>query len=250
MQPTEKNDVFKNLFRFFRLEGAKFPQGVNIFGRRRERTLKKHARKALPCMPGTCAAEGGGGTRGKNGAVRGRRKRDGAKAEGRLRAGSGERKVRRGKREKHKGKRGWRATAQGGSGTRERVRGKGRRCAGPVFGEKGKIRSKISSWRATATAKGRERMGAGQKKAPAHGFFTGEAARRGRGFGRGAPGRRFCRSTVPGFARNQSFRPNMVLHRALPPGVENTRSRAARTAAGLSPSSCRFTRKSASTRMR
>ena len=89
MQPTEKNDVFKNLFRFFRLEGAKFPQGVNIFGRRRERTLKKHARKALPCMPGTCAAEGGGGTRGKNGAVRGRRKRDGAKAEGRLRAGSG-----------------------------------------------------------------------------------------------------------------------------------------------------------------
>ena len=130
--------------------------------------------------------------------------------------------------------------------------GKARRCAGPdagtVFGEKGKIRSKISSWR--ATAKGRERMGAGQKKAPAHGFFTGEAARRGRGFGRGAPGRRFCRSTVPGVARNQSFRPNMVLHRALPPGVENTRSRAARTAAGLSPSSCRFTRKSASTRMR
>ena len=201
MQPTEKNDVFKNLFRFFRLEGAKFPQGVNILGRRRERTLKKHARKALPCMPGTCAAEGGGGTRGKNGAVRGRRKRDGAKAERleergadaqgtwwRMWWGKGGRAERRkggrkgapgrkspcarlfhggsrmpgpglrerecrksggpdagwkrgedacagGKREEHKGKRGWRATAQGGSGTRERGRGKGAEMCGAGRGD-------------------------------------------------------------------------------------------------------------------
>ena len=219
-------------------------------GGRAER--RKGGRKGAPGRKSPCARLFHGGSRMPGPGLRERECRKsggpGAGPEG------GERKVRRGKREEHKGKRGWRATAQGGSGTRERVRGKGRRCAGPdagpVFGEKGKIRSKISSWRATATAKGRERMGAGQKKAPAHGFFTGEAARRGRGFGRGAPGRRFCRSTVPGFARNQSFRPNMVLHRALPPGVENTRSRAARTAAGLSPSSCRFTRKSASTRMR
>ena len=160
MQPAEKNDVFKNLFRFFRLEGAKFPQGVNIFGRRRGRTPKKHARKALPCMPGTCAAEGGEvpGAKtepcGGGGNEMGQRRRAGCGPE------AGERPGER--------RRGWKSEGR----TR---RGRGGGCGG-------------------AKAEGRsEEKGAGKarraEKAPAHGFFTGEAAHRGRDFGKGSAGR-------------------------------------------------------------